>query len=265
MSEATDSEPRTSAERGTLSSGSFPSASAATRCATGLDSGCAVRPRSLESGHSSSTRPATPTRAWRSPPARALRWVATQLSHSSPMVTLQSYVHAMREEEADLQLAIFGAPEAPSDGSKRPIRLRSRRPKHARPLTHREDWWSWGESNPRPSDCQPDALPAELQPHGRARLPPGSGAVKASGARPARLDTPTGVVFFAAFGRSGGIGIRRALKRPRPHGRVGSSPTSGTQIRWAARMNTRTRPPSNSARSAPEGRATKGEPGCASS
>lgn len=46
----------------------------------------------------------------------------------------------------------------------------------------------------------------------------------------ARLDTQDGVVFFAAFGRSGGIGIRRALKMPRPHGRVGSSPTSGTHF-----------------------------------
>ena len=46
----------------------------------------------------------------------------------------------------------------------------------------------------------------------------------------ARLDTHDGVVFFAAFGRSGGIGIRRALKMPRPHGRVGSSPTSGTHF-----------------------------------
>ncbi len=92
------------------------------------------------------------------------------------------------------------------------------------------NWWSWGESNPRPSDCQPDALPAELQPHGRPSLPPGSGAVKASDAPRVRLDRPGGVVFFAAFGRSGGIGIRRALKMPRPHGRVGSSPTSGTHF-----------------------------------
>ena len=47
---------------------------------------------------------------------------------------------------------------------------------------------------------------------------------------PASLDTAIRVVFSAAFGRSGGIGIRRALKMPRPHGRVGSSPTSGTQL-----------------------------------
>jgi hypothetical protein len=31
--------------------------------------------------------------------------------------------------------------------------------------TPRICWWSWGESNPRPQDCQPCALPAELQPH----------------------------------------------------------------------------------------------------
>src|SRR5207245_7988321 len=28
-------------------------------------------------------------------------------------------------------------------------------------------WWSWRGLNPRPSDCQSDALPTALQPHGR--------------------------------------------------------------------------------------------------
>ena len=28
-----------------------------------------------------------------------------------------------------------------------------------------EVWWSWGDSNPRPFDCQSNALPTELQPH----------------------------------------------------------------------------------------------------
>ena len=26
-------------------------------------------------------------------------------------------------------------------------------------------WWSWGDSNPRPFDCQSNVLPIELQPH----------------------------------------------------------------------------------------------------
>ena len=31
-------------------------------------------------------------------------------------------------------------------------------------------WWSWGGSNPRPLDCQSNALPTELQPHPSADL-----------------------------------------------------------------------------------------------
>ena len=27
-------------------------------------------------------------------------------------------------------------------------------------------WWSWGDSNPLPFDCQSNALPIELQPRG---------------------------------------------------------------------------------------------------
>ena len=39
---------------------------------------------------------------------KSVRWVADQLGHSSPMLTLKTYAHAMREEEVDLGFASFG-------------------------------------------------------------------------------------------------------------------------------------------------------------
>ena len=44
---------------------------------------------------------------------KSVKWVADQLGHSSPMLTLKTYAHAMREEEVDLSFATFG------DGSER--------------------------------------------------------------------------------------------------------------------------------------------------
>ena len=44
---------------------------------------------------------------------KSVRWVADQLGHSSPMLTLKTYAHVMREEEVDLSFATFG------DGAKR--------------------------------------------------------------------------------------------------------------------------------------------------
>ena len=38
---------------------------------------------------------------------RSVRWVADQLGRSTPMLTLRTYSHAMREEEADLGFADF--------------------------------------------------------------------------------------------------------------------------------------------------------------
>ncbi len=49
---------------------------------------------------------------------KSVRWVADQLGHSSPMLTLKTYAHAMCEEETDLAFADF----AVADGTKRPIR-----------------------------------------------------------------------------------------------------------------------------------------------
>jgi hypothetical protein len=46
---------------------------------------------------------------------RSVRWVAEQLGHSSPMLTLKTYAHAIREEEMDLSFADFET----RDGSER--------------------------------------------------------------------------------------------------------------------------------------------------
>ena len=42
---------------------------------------------------------------------KSVRWVADQLGHSSPTLTLKTYAHALREEEADLSFAEFGVPK----------------------------------------------------------------------------------------------------------------------------------------------------------
>ncbi len=75
---------------------------------------------------------------------KSVRWVADQLGHSTPMLTLRTYAHAMREEEADLAFTdIRGTTgdglsdaERRADGAKRlyPARLRrgKRKQKRAR-------------------------------------------------------------------------------------------------------------------------------------
>ena len=44
---------------------------------------------------------------------KSIRWVADQLGHSDPALTLRVYAHAMREEETDLSFADFGGPGRP--------------------------------------------------------------------------------------------------------------------------------------------------------
>jgi hypothetical protein len=44
---------------------------------------------------------------------RNIRWVADQLGHSDPALTLCIYAHAMRNEETDLSFAEFGDPKRP--------------------------------------------------------------------------------------------------------------------------------------------------------
>ena len=42
---------------------------------------------------------------------KSIRWVADQLGHSDPALTLRVYAHAMREEETDLSFVDFGGSE----------------------------------------------------------------------------------------------------------------------------------------------------------
>jgi hypothetical protein len=37
-----------------------------------------------------------------------VRWVADQLGHADPALTLRTYAHAMKNEESDLSFANFG-------------------------------------------------------------------------------------------------------------------------------------------------------------
>ena len=39
---------------------------------------------------------------------KSVRWVATQLGHANPELTLRIYAHALREEESDLSFLDFG-------------------------------------------------------------------------------------------------------------------------------------------------------------
>jgi integrase len=40
---------------------------------------------------------------------KSVRWVADQLGHASPTLTLKTYAHSIREEEADLSFADFAS------------------------------------------------------------------------------------------------------------------------------------------------------------
>jgi integrase len=44
---------------------------------------------------------------------KSVRWVADQLGHADPALTLRVYAHAMREDETDLSFAEFGGPGRP--------------------------------------------------------------------------------------------------------------------------------------------------------
>ena len=48
---------------------------------------------------------------------KSIRWVADQLGHAKPELTLRVYGHAIRSQEEDLSFADF---EATKDGTRRP-------------------------------------------------------------------------------------------------------------------------------------------------
>ena len=44
---------------------------------------------------------------------KSIRWIADQLGHADPALTLRVYAHAMLDEEIDLSFAEFGGPRRP--------------------------------------------------------------------------------------------------------------------------------------------------------
>ena len=52
--------------------------------------------------------------AWATPAlesVRSIKWVANQLGHSDPSITLRTYAHALPTQEGNLEFASFGVPE----------------------------------------------------------------------------------------------------------------------------------------------------------
>ena len=45
---------------------------------------------------------------------KSLRWVAQQLDHANPELTLRVYAHALREEETELSFRNFGGTRTPA-------------------------------------------------------------------------------------------------------------------------------------------------------
>ncbi len=66
---------------------------------------------------------------------KSVRWVAAQLGHSNPELTLRVYAHAMREEETDLSFLDFGGTkrhprgtnQLRGTGTRKPLRVTPRR------------------------------------------------------------------------------------------------------------------------------------------
>ena len=73
---------------------------------------------------------------------RSIRWVAEQLGHANPELTLRVYAHALPVEEKDLAFADFGSP---ASGPGRPYTApRSRGPDRVRDTDDATDGDSYG-------------------------------------------------------------------------------------------------------------------------
>ena len=73
---------------------------------------------------------------------KSVRWVADQLGHADPALTLLTYAHSLRESELDLTFAEFGGSErlypAPAKTSEE-----SEAPNPAKPLVGRQGLEPW--------------------------------------------------------------------------------------------------------------------------
>ena len=69
---------------------------------------------------------------------KSVRWVADQLGHASPMLTLKTYAHSMQDEETDLSFADFGSALAPKRPYTAPLSSDHADSENAPDLTGRE-------------------------------------------------------------------------------------------------------------------------------
>ena len=64
---------------------------------------------------------------------KSVRWVASQLGHANPELTLRVYAHAMKEEETDLSFLDFGGTRRHPRGTKTRATVGTRKPRRATP------------------------------------------------------------------------------------------------------------------------------------
>jgi len=64
---------------------------------------------------------------------KSVRWVASQLGHSNPELTLRVYAHALREEETDLSFLDFGGTKRHPRGTKQLAAAGTKTPRHTTP------------------------------------------------------------------------------------------------------------------------------------
>ncbi len=65
---------------------------------------------------------------------KSVRWVASQLGHANPELTLRVYAHALREEETDLSFLDFGGTKRHPRGTELEAATNTRKPPR---VTHR--------------------------------------------------------------------------------------------------------------------------------
>ena len=68
------------------------------------------------------------------------RWVASQLGHANPELTLRVYAHAMKEEESDLSFLDFGGTRRHPRGTAAVALPGSRKPRRATPRRGRNNF-----------------------------------------------------------------------------------------------------------------------------
>ncbi|MEE9606448.1 MAG: tyrosine-type recombinase/integrase [Myxococcota bacterium] len=68
---------------------------------------------------------------------KSIRWVASQLGHSNPELTLRVYTHALREEETDLSFLDFGGTRRHPRGTERRAAVATKKPPRA---SRRRGW-----------------------------------------------------------------------------------------------------------------------------